>query len=501
MVYSHKKEIERKRKAVLVLILAVVFIAFLLIVAPDRVRKVDVSRGKDAESVSTGSASGNIDGNAFESAKKVAETGVSRSRSRNSRRPADRDAAAPGSSTQKNDLTKMSGSSGSAVRMPRFSEGVDLVFTFRDTIEQNDILYNILTGYGVSPGQVFAVDHAARPLYDLRRIRVGQVLECEVDRLGKLKGLEFKISPESLLVVTPGDVYNVEMIEIPLKVEELPLSLKIETSLWQAVAETDENPSLALKIAEIFQWQVDFLVDIREGDRISLLVEKIFDESGFLGFGRVLAAEFSGECGEFDAFHYSDPQGNKGYYDSDGVAVRKMFLKSPLNYTRVSSGFSSSRMHPILRRRLPHYGVDYAAPYGTPVSAGADGTVAFAGRKGPNGNMVEIRHNSVYSTYYLHLSRFARGVRKGRKVEQGQVIGYVGSTGRSTGPHLDYRMKRYGSYVNPLRIESPSGEPVKKEYIDQFLQDRDQLLSRLPIDFSRIVGPFQVGDGWVSMGS
>ncbi len=477
-MYSSKKEFERKRKAILIIAFFAVFIAFLLVLAPERVQKVDVSPRDPGKAAPGGTTVVKTD---EEPAEPVSSS------PRNSAIPSGKERRPPAAEN------KASGEDEPAPAgpvIPRFQDESGITFTFRDTIKENDAMYKILVGYGVSPRQVIEVDRAARPVYDLRRIKKGQILECELDRHGELTGFKFKVSPESLLVVTPGDEYSAELKWTPLKVEELPLSLNIRTSLWEAVTETDEHPALALKIAEIFQWQVDFLVDIREGDNICLLVEKLYDDTGYLGFGKVLAAEFRGECGDFEAFHFADPDGSSGYYDSEGVAVRKMFLKSPLNYTRVSSGFSSSRMHPILRRRMPHYGVDYAAPSGSPISASADGKVVFAGRKGPNGRMVEIRHNSVYSTYYLHLSRFARGVKRGAKVEQGQVIGYVGSTGRSTGPHLDYRMTRHGSYVNPLRVTSPSGKPVKDEYMALFRERVDTLLTRLPIDSSRVAGPF-----------
>jgi murein DD-endopeptidase MepM/ murein hydrolase activator NlpD len=238
-----------------------------------------------------------------------------------------------------------------------------------------------------------------------------------------------------------------------------------------------------MRFADLLAWQVDFLTDPRPGDRFLVLVEELRVHGVELGFGRILVAEYEGPEASARATRWTGPDDVVDWYDDEGKSVRRAFLKSPLNYQRISSHFSARRRHPILKTVRPHWGVDYAAPSGTPVSALGSGVVTFAGRKGGFGNYVEVRHGSAYTTCYGHLSRFCDGVRAGRRVEQGQVLGYVGSTGLSTGPHLDFRVKHHGQFVDPLRIEAPAGRRLAGLDLDTFRRHRQRticLVSALP---------------------
>jgi murein DD-endopeptidase MepM/ murein hydrolase activator NlpD len=226
---------------------------------------------------------------------------------------------------------------------------------------------------------------------------------------------------------------------------------------------------LAVRVAQIYQWDIDFFRDLRQGDSFVVVAERQEIEGEFFGWGTIFAARFVNRGRVLDAIVYPDNDGHLGYFDLEGHPLRKQFLKAPLEFSRVTSGFSTNRFHPVLKRRMPHYGVDYGAPTGTPVHVTADGTVTLAGRNGGGGNMVRVRHTNGYETKYLHLSRFAKGIRRGVRVSQGQVIGYVGSTGLASGPHLDYRVQLNGRWINPLSISSPPVKPLADERLQRFL--------------------------------
>jgi len=224
---------------------------------------------------------------------------------------------------------------------------------------------------------------------------------------------------------------------------------------------------------------VDFALDVREGDAFKAVVEKRYRNGEFVGYGSIPAAEFVNQGTTYQGFLFENKEGHSEYYDAKGRSLRRTFLKTPLEYARISSGFSYNRFHPIKKEWCPHPAIDYAAPVGTPVKTVGDGVVLGAGRDNASGKFVRIRHNSVYETYYLHLSRFGKGIKKGARVRQGQVIGYVGSSGMSTGPHLDFRMKKNGKYVNPRRIIAPVSPPVPRERIEAFRITVDPLLAQL----------------------
>lgn len=273
---------------------------------------------------------------------------------------------------------------------------------------------------------------------------------------------------------------------LPLKRETVIVSGRIKDNIWNALQKTGENPALLCdKLGYVFEYYIDFYNDCRTGDQFTLVVEKLYGKSGtFVRYGDILTAQYEGDKESFQAFLYTDPKENKNYYNAKGRTLQALFLRKPLNFTRISSPFTSRRYHPILKKYTRHHGVDYAAPYGTKVWAIANGKVAFVGRKGPLGNYVEIEHSNGYKTGYGHLRGFARGLRKGQRITQKQTIGYVGSTGRSTGPHLHFNFYATvnGKYklVNPTRkINRPAGQPIPERYMADFRQQRDQYLALL----------------------
>jgi murein DD-endopeptidase MepM/ murein hydrolase activator NlpD len=277
--------------------------------------------------------------------------------------------------------------------------------------------------------------------------------------------------------VASTDGISVERIDRPIVSEVVRLEGVVDSSLFAAMDGAGGNAELAVQVAQIYQWDIDFFRDLRKGDTFVAVVDRQTVDGEFYAWGTVFASRFVNDSRVLDAVAYPDDSGRLGYYDLEGRPLRKQFLRSPLKFSRVTSRFSMNRYHPLLRRRMPHYGVDYGAPVGTPVHATADGTVIFAGRKGGGGNMVTVRHANGYETSYLHLSRFRNGIRRGARVRQAQVIGYVGSTGLSTGPHLDYRVTLNGKWINPLAISSPPVKPLSEERLQRYLAHALAVLS------------------------
>jgi len=315
---------------------------------------------------------------------------------------------------------------------------------------------------------------------DPRRLVPGVELRGSSLPSGGLERLEVVLDRRRELHFVDGPAgISVSRVEHPLESEVLRIEGRVESSLFAAMDAAGGGPDLAVRVAEIYQWDIDFFRDLRRGDRFVVVVDRQTVEGEFYAWGTVFAARFVNGERVLDAVAYPDDNGRLGYYDLQGQPLRKQFLRSPLEFSRVTSRFSMSRFHPVLQRRMPHYGVDYGAPVGTPVRATADGTVTLAGRNGGAGNMVSIRHPNGYETNYLHLSRFGRGIQRGARVGQGQVIGYVGSTGLSTGPHLDYRVTLNGRWINPLSISSPPSEPLVQARLQRSLAHALAVLSLL----------------------
>jgi murein DD-endopeptidase MepM/ murein hydrolase activator NlpD len=253
----------------------------------------------------------------------------------------------------------------------------------------------------------------------------------------------------------------------------------IEDNLYNSALANHIDPALILELADMFAWDINFFTDIRPGDHYRFIYEKIYIDGKFVRNGRILAAEFINQGRRYEAFFFQTEDGHADYYDENGKSLRKAFLKAPLRYKRISSYFSYHRRHPILGIVRPHLGIDYAAPIGTPVEAVADGRIVYIGWRGGYGKFIKIQHNHIYASTYGHLSRFAKGLRRGSWVKQGQVIGYVGSTGRSTGPHLHYELRYKGKRKNPLTWRLPKQKRVAKSNLKRFQKKARAILRRL----------------------
>jgi murein DD-endopeptidase MepM/ murein hydrolase activator NlpD len=312
---------------------------------------------------------------------------------------------------------------------------------------------------------------------DLRRVLPGETVEIAREADGRLREVVMvRDRLHSVVARWPaGAEPVVESRERAPEVRVRRIEGTLDGSLFEAFVAAGGDANLTMRYADLFAWQVDFLTEPRAGDTFRVLVREEWLDGERLGFGKILAAEYHGALASARAIRYVDENGVLDWYDDDGRSVRRAFLKSPLNYRRISSRFTARRRHPILKTVRPHWGVDYAAPQGTPVSALGSGVVTFAGRKGGYGNYVEVRHNGTYTTCYGHLWKFARGVRKGSRLEQGDVLGYVGSTGLSTGPHLDFRVKRNGRFVDPLRLDAPPGREIVADGLVRFARYRTRV--------------------------
>ncbi len=336
-------------------------------------------------------------------------------------------------------------------------------------IQPGKTITDILTAQGFSTARVLEIRDSIKNTYDLARLPAGRELRL-LKKEDVVTGLQLDLDNErylevDLTVSPPAARIN----SYPSEKKLVLVEGEIEDSLIAAINRAGEEDILALMVAEIFGWDIDFYVDLRRGDRFKLLVEKKYVKGQFVSYSPITAAYFINKGRMYEAFRFDYPgTGRYDYFDSQGQSLRREFLKSPLRYARISSRFTSSRLHPIRKIYRPHYGVDYAAPVGTPVQATAAGVVTYAGWNGGAGRMIKIRHNNAYETMYLHLKDFAPGIRVGARVQGGQVIGYVGSTGESTGPHLDYRILYHGRYVNPLSWKFQPAEPLRDEFRSEF---------------------------------
>jgi murein DD-endopeptidase MepM/ murein hydrolase activator NlpD len=346
---------------------------------------------------------------------------------------------------------------------------------------RGETLSTMLGRQGIGPGLVHDLVEAARPVADLNRVRAEQSFRLVFDEeTGELLRLQTALDRRrTLKLVLRREAWSARIEETPTRMETRLAAGSVSTSLWQSAVAAGLPPAVILDVADVFAWQVDFATDIRKEDAFAVIYEVEIFPDGAEEPGTVLAARFVNRGTAFYAFRFAVAEGREDYYNLEGRSVRRAFLKSPLRYRYISSGFSRSRYHPILKKRRPHLGIDYAAPAGTPVSALGDGVVIWKGWKGGFGNYIEIRHNDAYVSCYGHLRGYAKGLRKGKRVAQGEIIGYVGSTGLSTGPHLDFRVRYRGSYVNPLKLKSPPTEPVPEALREEFFALRDRYVKLL----------------------
>jgi murein DD-endopeptidase MepM/ murein hydrolase activator NlpD len=297
---------------------------------------------------------------------------------------------------------------------------------------------------------------------------------------GDIKELTRKVSETQTMHVVRDDAgFTVKMVDNPVEVRTRTATATIDSSLFQAAEAAKISDNIALKLANAFAWDIDFVLDIREGDRFTAVYEQIYQDGKYLHDGEVLAAEFVNNGKTYRAVRFVSDSGNAGYYTPSGLAMRKAFLRAPVEFSRVSSAFNPHRLHPILNTIRGHMGTDYAAPTGTPVHAAGDGRVSFAGTKGGYGNALVLAHGGNVSTLYGHMSRFARNMRVGTHVQQGEVIGYVGMTGLATGPHLHYEFLMNGVHKNPQTVQLPGAEPLRAADLERFRASSAPLIADL----------------------
>ena len=333
-------------------------------------------------------------------------------------------------------------------------------------VRNGQFFSTLLTSLGLSAGEAYNLTQSCGDVFDVRALRIGNSYKAYYSS-DTLQYLVYDRDRTSQIIFQCQPPYEISVCEKTVTVEKRYADVTISNSLWVDMTNAGVSPNLILSLSDIYAWTVDFF-GLQKGDRFRVLYDERMCEDEVIAVDTVRYAIFTHNGTDYPAVMYSQKDGGNIYWNEKGESMRKAFLKAPLKYSRVSSGFSSARRHPVTRKVQPHYGVDYAAPTGTPVMTIGDGVVTSVKYEGAGGNTVRITHNSVYKTAYLHLSKYAKGLKVGQRVRQGEVIGYVGSTGRSTGPHLDFRVWKNGSPVNPLKMDSPPAEPLKGEHKTAF---------------------------------
>lgn len=350
----------------------------------------------------------------------------------------------------------------------RFGLSLDTL-TFRDSVVPSGAtMSTLLSGYGLNAGYVYKLSEVSAETFDIRRIRAGRPLYLAFDSTNRLRHLVYEPDALQWVRFDLDSVPRVHKEERKVDTVERTAGGTIEQSLWMNLTAQGHSPALVSRVADVLAWQIDFFT-VQPGDQYRVLYDELRVDGKAFGLGRIKAVSFTQGKETSQAFFYQHGD-IQGYYDEKGHPCKRMFLKAPLQYSRISSHFSNGRMHPVLRIRRPHHGVDYAAPSGTPVVSIGDGSVLTRGwdPKG-GGNYVKIRHNATFSTTYMHLKGFASGLKAGQRVHQGDLIGYVGATGLATGPHLDFRFYKNGHAVNPLTVQLPPAPPLPAALLPEFL--------------------------------
>jgi len=343
-------------------------------------------------------------------------------------------------------------------------------------------LSNILASKGISMTQIDAISKKSILTFDVRKMKVNNnyyfFMNKEVDT--KLEYFIYEINPVDYVVYDLSDSLRIYKEKKPIITQIKTASGTITSSLWNTMKSQALDPMLAMSLSDIYAWSIDFY-GIKKGDKFRVIYEEDFVFGKSVGIGRIFAAQFVHAGEDFYAFRFT--QNNEdSYFDDKGKSLKKAFLKAPLKFSRVSSVFTRSRFHPVLKIHRPHYGVDYAAPSGTPVMSIGAGTVIAKGYQASGGgNFLKIKHNSVYTTSYMHLSKFASGISVGKSVKQGEEIGFVGSTGLSSGPHLDFRVFMNGSPIDPLKMKSEPGLPIEAKYMKDYSLHRDSMMNQLTL--------------------
>jgi murein DD-endopeptidase MepM/ murein hydrolase activator NlpD len=350
-------------------------------------------------------------------------------------------------------------------------EKLDETFHWIDgEVARNQSFSNLMIREGIKLKTVLELVEQSKSTYNLSRLHAGQPYSLKLTSDTQLISFTYQTNENhKLLIERDGDEFTSRLTKPEYETQMAILEGVVQENLISAILEAGGSYQVAMYLEEIFGWKINFFKDLRKGDTFKILVEKIFSEKEFYGFGKIKAAMFMNRGEKLAAVFFKPEGGRGGYYTPDGRSLKKQFLKSPLNYTRISSGYTQKRFHPIYKRNLPHQAVDYAAPRGTPIHAISDGKVLSLSVNGRSGKHIKLRHRNGYESSYSHLSGYATNISRGKKIEQGQVIGYVGSTGAATGPHLCFHLRKNGKPVNPLTFKSPGGLNLEEKNREPFL--------------------------------
>jgi len=364
-------------------------------------------------------------------------------------------------------------------RTNEFSLIVDSLVEFKGVVQRNETLTDILLPHNISYLKLIKIVEASKNIFDVRKINRGKnyFIYSLVDSVETVKYFVYKKDPINYFVIDLSDSIIIYKMKKEVSVRERKVSGVINNSLYKTLKEKNVDDELALELSEVFAWQIDFY-RIQKGDEFKVIFNEEYIDDELVGIGQIKSAYFKHWRENFYGFYFE--QNDEGeYFDEEGKSLRKAFLKSPLKFSRISSGYSNKRFHPVLKRYKAHLGTDYAAPKGTKIYSVGDGVVTEAQYKRNNGNYVKIRHNGTYTTQYLHMSKIASGIKPGVKIKQKQVIGYVGSTGLATGPHVCFRFWKNGKQVDHRREKFPSSHPVLSKYLSEYQIVKDSLKGEL----------------------
>jgi len=348
-----------------------------------------------------------------------------------------------------------------------------------DVVKPNQTLSVILGKHNVKYRDIDELVRNSKETFDVRRIKSGNhfyIFQTK-DSIPKTRYFVYQINKVEYVRYTFADSVLVDREKLQVRIDTVRSEGIIESSLWMSMKNAGIDPNLALELSDVYAWTIDFY-GLQKGDRFIAVYQKKYIDTNYIGLGKIIACRFDNNGHSFYGYRFKQDS-IEDIFDEEGGSLRRAFLKAPLKFKRISSRYSNSRLHPVLKIRRPHHGVDYAAATGTPIHSIGDGRVIFIGRKGGYGRRVEIKHNGVYTTGYAHMSRFAKGLKKGDFVKQGQTIGYVGMSGTATGPHLDFRVYKNGHPIDPLKMKSPPALPIKKEYMDAYKKVMDKYKGEL----------------------
>ena len=361
----------------------------------------------------------------------------------------------------------------------RFGFNLDSFYIQENIIQKNEVFGSIMSSAGLTSNLIMLIEHEAKDIFNIRNIQTGAKYhvikrhECDETPVA----IVYEPNKYKYLVCDLRNEVKVNLIEKNIEVCEQIVNGTIESSLWKSLEKEGVNPSVIDLMEEALSSSVDFY-HTQKGDQFKLIFENKYIDGELIGMGRLLAASYNNDNGANYAILYKSKD-YEGYFDAEGRPARKSFLKAPVKFSRISSNYNLRRFHPIKGKTIPHLGTDYAAPYGTEIRSVADGVVTDATYGSGNGYFVKVKHNNIYQTQYLHMSRFAKGIRKGTRVKQGQTIGYVGSTGLSTGPHVCFRFWKNGRQVNHLNEKLPLAQPMNMSELPTYFEFRDKVLDKL----------------------